>query len=130
MEFIDDHDIEVIRREQAQICFAQALHRRKDVLPISRSLPADPQLAEAPISKRIAVRVDALLQDLSPVGNKEEPRPWQALTQTCVIHGRHDCLAGAGGRNQQIAMSTSFSSDFDLFQQSFLERLKPQLDRR
>ena len=53
----------------------QALNRREDVLEVLRPMLAHPQLAEARISQRVPKRRSALLQDLLPVGDEQQPAP-------------------------------------------------------
>ena len=46
-----------------------------------------------------------------------------------VVERRHDCLTGAGCRDQKVAVVTSFAGDRDQLEKSLLERLGAQLDR-
>ena len=94
-----------------------------------RSPPAHPEFAEAGVSKRMPVRARALLQDFGSMSDEEKPGVRQLVANPGVIHGGHHRLAGPRRRHQKVPMLSPFAGDFDLLEESLLERLESELHR-
>src|SRR5687768_10263801 len=61
--------------------------------------------------------------------NEQQSRTTYLAAQPRVIHGCHDRLSGAGRGDQQVAVAPQVTGERQLFQQAFLKRLEPDLDR-
>ena len=61
--------------------------------------------------------------------HEQQSRPRQPLAQPGVVDGRHDRLARPCGGDQQVPVMSPLPRQFDLLDQAFLERFRPQLDR-
>ena len=70
VEFVDDDDIEVVRREMFQPRSVQALNGGKDVLETAWPLAANPQLTEGVIAERLAKGGLRLREDLFAMGDE------------------------------------------------------------
>ena len=77
----------------------------------------------------MAERRHGLREDLFAVGDEEETRSRQFLAEARVVDRRHDRLAGAGRRDEQIAVMAAAAGQCDLLEQPLLERLRSQFDR-
>ena len=56
------------------------------------------------VPKRVAERGEALVEDLLAVGDEQQPRPGEALAELAVVERGHHGLAGAGRRDEQVAV--------------------------
>ena len=130
VELVDDDDVEVVGLDAGQARrhsgsgSRRRRARRREVSgrrPTARRThgPAEP----------LAERGQALVEDLLPVGDEEEARPGERLAQASVVDGGHHRLAGAGRRDEQVAVMASLARQGDLLEQPLLEGLGPKLDR-
>jgi hypothetical protein len=69
-----------------------------------------------------------LREDLLAVSDKQQPCTWEFGAKPCIIHGRHDGLAGARRGHEKVTMVTLLTRQFDLLEQPLLERLQTDLD--
>ena len=73
------------------------------------SRSADPLLAERGVAECVAERGEALVEDLLAVGDEQQSGSAEPPAERPVVEGRHDGLAGAGRRDEQVAVMTSLS---------------------
>ena len=74
VELVDDDDVEVLRRQAAVAGGVEALDRGEHVLEVLSAGRADPQLPERRVEQALAEGRAALLQDLRPVRDEQQPR--------------------------------------------------------
>src|SRR5690606_2541701 len=129
MELVDDHDIEMVRRDVVWAANTEALNRGEHVLEAVRSLASYPPLAECRIAKRMAECGQALVENLFSVCDEQEAGAGQATAQTLIVQGGHHGLARAGCRNQQVPMVALEAGELDQLQESGLKWLRPDFDR-
>ena len=129
VELVDDHDIEVIRWQRIEITGMEALYRCEDVVEPCRSCTAYPLLSERRVAQCVPERGQALIEDLLAVGYEQQSRSAEPPGERGVVERRHDGLARASGGNEEVAVMTTLPREFDEFEQPFLERVRPQLDR-
>ena len=72
VEFVNDHNVEMISGEVLESGCIEALDRSEDMLELAGSLAANPQLAERSIADPVAKGGETLLQDLFAVRDEEE----------------------------------------------------------
>jgi hypothetical protein len=128
MEFIDDHDIEVLRVQRIQPRGGDALNRGEDVLEVFWSFSADPEFAERVVSQGVPEGGQALTENLFAVGDEEQASSREPLPQPRIVERSHDGLAGAGGRGEQVPVVACGARKFQLLEEPFLERFRAQLD--
>ncbi len=63
------------------------------------------------------------------MGNEQQARPRQPLTERPVVEGRHDRLAGTGRGHEQVAVMPTLARQLEQLQQRFLKGVRTQLDR-
>ncbi len=103
MELVDDDDVELFRVERGGVVGVDRLDRSEDVLPAGGAVAANPQLAERAVSQHVPERRLALLEDLGPMGDEEQPGAIQLGAKVAIVERRHDRLAGTrGGGNQRV----------------------------
>ena len=100
VNFVDDHDIEMIRREIGKPSGTNTLDRCKDVLPMGRALAAYPKLAEISVADRMAEGRKTLVQNVDAMRDEEKTRAREATAQSGVVDSRHHSLARARGSNE------------------------------
>ena len=71
VELVDDDDIEVVRREMAQV--PQTLHGREHVLELHRPAAVAPHLSERSVAQVLAERRTGLLEQFLAVGDEQQP---------------------------------------------------------
>ena len=83
------------------VLLVEGLHRREDMLPPGGSLPVYEKLAERTVLKNIPVCAECLLEDLFPMGDKQESRPASACGhhEVAVVEGGNHCLPCPRGRD-------------------------------
>ena len=104
MELVDDHDVEVVGGDRIEVGGVQALDRREDVLEPARASAPDPLLTERRIAQRVPERREALIEDLLPMSDEQQPRPVEALAVARVVERRHHGLTRAGRGDEQVAV--------------------------
>ena len=70
----------------------------------ARAGATDVQLAEVTVTEDLPVGAHRLLEDLAPVGDKEQTRPLVARAESAVVQCRDDGLAGARRGDDEIAV--------------------------
>ena len=116
MELVDDHDVEVRGVDRFESGPVEALDRREDVFESRRPLSADPELAEARVTKGVCECCAALFEDLLAVRDEEEPVSRQPFAKARVVDGGHDRLAGTGRGDEEVAVPAKGARELDLLQ--------------
>ncbi len=104
VELVDDDHVERRRLEVVGAQRVQRLDAGEDVGTFGRLVPTDQLLAEAAVEQRFAERPAGLVEDLLAVGNEQERQLVAVLlTNSLVVEGGDDRLAGAGGGDDEVA---------------------------
>src|SRR5690606_9084125 len=128
VEFVDDHYIEVIRRQVRKAAGTQALDGGEDMLEAGRTLAADPKLTEGRISKGVPEGGQALVENFLAVGDEQQPCPREPLAQSLIVQRGHDRLASPGCRYQQVSVVSLKPGELDQLEKARLEWLRSNFD--
>ena len=105
MELVDDEDVEGVGVESLDSLGRERLDHREDVLA-GGDPPAAVDLAEGAVAEHRAVGRQRLPQDLLAVGDEEEREaPARGLAEGAVVERGDDGLAGAGRRDDEVAVA-------------------------
>ena len=129
MELVDDDDVEVGGIEVARPAAFRLWIDANTCSNASRTMAARPTARRRRDRGGVAERRQALLEDLLPVRDEEQPRARQRLPKPRVVDRGHDGLAGSGRGDQQVAVVAALARQRNLLEQALLERLRPELDR-
>ena len=106
MEFVYDNVVvEVRRRFLRKGLGVEGLDRHEQMVDTLRPIAADEHGAKVRILQHGAEGDKALLEDLLPVGNEQQPTGFAGilLSESLIIQRRDDSLSRAGGSHHQIA---------------------------
>ena len=83
---------------------------------------ADPKLTEARVTEGVRERRAALLEDLLPVRDEQQPVTRQPFAKARVVDRRHDRLARAGCGDEEVPVPPVRARELDLLEQPLLKR--------
>ena len=129
VELIDDHDVEVVRARCSRLA---AVRLWIDANTCSKAMgraPPTHSLAERVVAHRVPEHRQALLQDLLSGARRRAAAPAGTCPQPRIVDRRHDRLAGAGRRHEQIAVVAARTGQLDKLEHPFLKGLEPHLKR-
>jgi hypothetical protein len=84
VEFVHDHDVEMVGIEMVQTSGVQALDRREDMVEAPWARAPHPELAEGRIAECMMERREALFKDLPAVSDED---PEGTSSPTASPHG-------------------------------------------
>lgn len=105
VEFVDDDDVVRGGVDGVEVCAREGLDRREEMFAAARALPINEELAETRIVHYLGVGATSLAQDLRPMRDEEQARSFAGVTQTRVVEGCDDRLAGSCRRDDEVAMA-------------------------
>ena len=130
VELVDDHHIEMVRRQVVETIGRQRLDRREHVIPLGGRLAVDPLFAERTVTQHMAEGGAALAQDLLAMGDEQQLGRIELGAQVAVVECGHDRLAGTSGGDDQAVRTSSPTLDLQLFQDRLLKRIRRDVERR
>ena len=132
MRLVNDDDTpEIAAQLRDQLATVHGVDRCKQVLVAVWRVPAIKQLAESRITQYLPKRRHSLLQDLGAMGDEQQARcSTFGVLQPKVIKGRHDRLACARRRHQQISSAAHSALSIQSIQHLLLVGLGPKVKPR
>jgi hypothetical protein len=130
MAFIHHDRVPVFRSAAAhEIARRHAIDGGEYMIELRGHAAADDQLTEGVVTQHLAVGAQRLPENFFPMGDEQQPRAAACLRTTAPVVERGDhSLAGAGGRDHQIAKAPVIALVLQLIEHLLLVGLGLQVE--